>query len=83
MALAYGNFHELSHQLRFLLFEIGIGLPQNSIDYFITLAHRELLNRLQQAALMEGLINAPIASHHVHDFINQLEVHRFVSLSKQ
>ena len=74
MALAYGNFHELSHQLRFLLFEIGIGLPQNSIENFITLAHKNALNRLQHAALAEKLINAPIASHHVHDFIDQLEM---------
>ncbi|MCL9683796.1 IucA/IucC family protein [Legionella maioricensis] len=73
MALAYGNFHELSHQLRFLLFEIGIGLPQSSIDYFITLAHKNALQRLQHSALMEGLINSPIASHHVHDFIDQLQ----------
>lgn len=74
MALAYGNFHELSHQLRFLLFEIGIGLPQTSIDYFITLAHRNTLKRLQSSALAEGLINSPISSHHAHDFIDQLQM---------
>ncbi len=74
MALAYGNFHELSHQIRFLLFEIGIGLPQNSIDYFITLAHREALKRLQYALIAEQLIEAPIASHHVHDLLDQLQI---------
>ena len=74
MALAYGNFHELSHQLRFLLFEIGIGLPQSNIDYFITLAHKNALQRLQHSALREGLIHSPIASHHVHDFIDQLQM---------
>jgi len=74
MALAYGNFHELSHQLRFLLFEIGIGLPQSIVDYFITLAHKNALQRLQHSALSEGLIHSPIASHHVHDFIDQLQV---------
>ncbi|HAT8178390.1 TPA: siderophore biosynthesis protein [Legionella pneumophila] len=74
MALAYGNFHELSHQLRFLLFEIGIGLPQNSVDYFITLAHKNTLNRLQHASIKEGLIQSAIASHHVHDFIDQLQI---------
>lgn len=74
MALAYGNFHELSHQLRFLLFEIGIGLPQSSIDYFITRAHKNALHRLQHSALAEGLITSPIASHHVHDFIDQLQM---------
>ena len=74
MALAYGNFHELSHQIRFLLFEIGIGLPQNRIDYYITLAHRDALKRLQHAALAEGLIEGPIATHHVHDLIDQLQV---------
>lgn len=73
MALAYGSVHELSHQLRFLLFEIGIGLPQNSIDYFITLAHRDSLKRLQHAAATEGLITSPIASHHPDDFIEQLK----------
>ncbi|KTD49206.1 IucA/IucC family protein [Legionella quateirensis] len=74
MALAYGNFHELSHQIRFLLFEIGIGLPQNRIDYYITLAHRDALKRLQRAVLAEGLIEAPIATHHVHDLIEQVQV---------
>ncbi|HAZ7574086.1 siderophore biosynthesis protein [Legionella sp. PATHC032] len=74
MALAYGNFHELSHQLRFLLFEIGIGLPQNSVDYFITLAHKNTLNRLQHASIKEKLIQSTIASHHVHDFIDQLQI---------
>ncbi len=74
MALAYGNYHELSHQIRFLLFEIGIGLPQSSIDYFITLAHRDALKRLQQAALKEQLLDAPIASHHVHDLLDQLQI---------
>ncbi|MFO9415575.1 siderophore biosynthetic protein FrgA [Legionella pneumophila serogroup 1] len=74
MALAYGNFHELSHQLRFLLFEIGIGLPQNSVDYFITLAHKNTLKRLQHASIKEGLIQSAIASHHIHDFIDQLQI---------
>lgn len=74
MALAYGNFHELSHQIRFLLFEIGIGLPQNSIDYFITLAHRDALRRLQHAIAVERLSDVPIASHHIHDLIDQLQM---------
>lgn len=72
MALAYGNLDALSHQLRFLLFEIGIGLPQSSIDYFITLAHQNTLKRLEQAILAEGLTRSPIISHHVHDFMEQL-----------
>lgn len=72
MALAYGDFHELSHQLRFLLFEAGIGLPQSSIDYFISSAHHECLRRLQNAVLKEGLVESPVSSHHVHDFIEQL-----------
>ena len=71
MALA-GDFHELSHYLRFLLFEVGIGLPQNSIDYFISSAHRQCLQRLQEAARVEGLVDSPILSHHVHDFLEQL-----------
>ena len=73
MALAYGDFHELSHQLRFLLFEIGIGLPQSAINHFITRAHRDCLQRLQQAALKEQLIHATIASHHAHDFLDLLQ----------
>lgn len=73
MALAYGNVHELSHQLRFLLFEIGIGLPQQRIDYFITLAYQDSLKRLQHAAVTEGLITSPIASHHPDDFMDQLK----------
>jgi siderophore synthetase component len=74
MALAYGNFHELSHQLRFLLFEIGIGLPQNSIDYFITLAHKNTLKRMQQAVISEKLCDSVITSHHIHDFVDQLQL---------
>lgn len=73
MALAYGSFQELSNQLRFLLFEIGIGLPQKSIDYFINLAHRKTLKRLQHAAYSEKLTNSAITSHHVHDFVDQLQ----------
>jgi len=72
MALAYGSFHELSHQLRFLLFEMGIALSQQHIDYYITLAHRTYLKKLQQAAIEEGFISAPLMSHHVHDFLEQL-----------
>ncbi|WED43137.1 IucA/IucC family protein [Legionella cardiaca] len=74
MALAYGDFHELSHQLRFLLFEIGIGLPQRSIEYFIGTAHRECLQRLQTAAGIEGLSQNVIVSHHIHDFLDQLQL---------
>ncbi|KTD15031.1 IucA/IucC family protein [Legionella israelensis] len=74
MALAYGNFDELSHQLRFLLFEAGIGLSSSTVDYFIAIAHRKSLYRLQQAALLEGLINQPIHSHHIQDFITQLRI---------
>lgn len=73
MALAHGNFDDLSHQLRFLLFEVGIGLPQGSIEHFIALAHRQCLQRLQQAVMMEALVTEPITSHHVHDFLAQLQ----------
>ncbi|MDX1837778.1 IucA/IucC family siderophore biosynthesis protein [Legionella taurinensis] len=72
MALAYGNFHDLSHQLRFLLFEVGIGLPQNAVDHYITVAHRDCLQRLKQAAIMEQLGLAP-PSHHVHDWLDLLK----------
>ncbi|KTC94440.1 IucA/IucC family protein [Legionella erythra] len=73
MALAYGNFHDLSHQLRFLLFEVGIGLPQHAIDYYITVAHHDCLQRLKQAAAMEQLIATPLASHHIHDWLDLLQ----------
>lgn len=71
MALAYGKVHELNHQLRFLLFETGLGLPQVAVDHFIALAQRKSLFRLQQAALSEGLITQPIKSLHVDDFLLQ------------
>lgn len=73
MALAYGSFDELSHQLRFLLFEIGLGLPQQHINYYITLAHRACLQQLKSAAIQEQIIDTPIISHHVHDFLDQLQ----------
>ncbi|HHF7348393.1 TPA: IucA/IucC family protein [Legionella feeleii] len=73
MALAHNNFQELSHQLRFLLFEVGIGLPQRAIEHYISLAHRQCLQRLQQTAMMEGLMAEPVVSHHVHDFLTQLQ----------
>jgi siderophore synthetase component len=73
MALAYGGFQGLNHQLRFLLFEIGIGLPQHSIDNFIRTAHRQCLQQLQQIVVIEGLSDALLPSHHVHDFLVQLQ----------
>ncbi|MGQ3891837.1 IucA/IucC family protein [Legionella sp. CNM-4043-24] len=73
MALAYSGFDEMSHQLRFMLFEIGLGLSQASVERYINQAHRSSLQRLQQAALDENLIDRPIASHHVHDYIDQLQ----------
>jgi hypothetical protein len=73
MALAYGSFNELSHQLRFLLFEIGIGLHQQQIEYYITVAHRKCLQTVQQLAIKEGFISAPLTSHHIHDFLEQLQ----------
>ena len=74
MALAFGTFHELSHQLRFLLFEIGIGVSNSTIDYSITVAHRAILNSLQSAVVAEGLLSHRIASHHIHDYIDQLQM---------
>lgn len=73
MALAYGSFSELSNQLRFLLFETGIAVSSSQMDYYITKAHRETLNRLQQSALDEGLLNTPLPSHHALDFLDQLQ----------
>lgn len=73
MALAYGSFHELSHQLRFLLFEAGVGITQPMIEQFITSAHQQCLYRLQQAALTEKLITQPLTSHHVQDFMEQMQ----------
>ncbi|RUR13967.1 IucA/IucC family protein [Legionella sp. km772] len=75
MALAYGSFHELSHQLRFLLFEMGVALSQQQIDYYLTLAHRSYLKELQQAAINEGYLSSPLISHHIHDFLEQLRIH--------
>ncbi|KTC87981.1 MULTISPECIES: IucA/IucC family protein [Legionella] len=73
MALAYGGFQGLNHQLRFLLFELGIALPQNSIDSFISGAHRQCLQQLQQSVVIEGLSDVLIPSHHVDDFLAQLQ----------
>jgi staphyloferrin A synthase len=72
MAQAYGNFDDLPHQLRFLLFEIGIGFSQAAIDNFITRAHKQCLYRLHHAQQIEQLTNSPILTHHVHDFLDQL-----------
>ncbi|KTD33089.1 FrgA protein [Legionella nautarum] len=73
MALAYGGFQGLNHQLRFLLFELGIGLPQHSIDSFISTAHRQCLQQLRQIAVIEGLSDVLLPSHHVYDFLAQLQ----------
>lgn len=73
MSLAYGSFDELNHQLRFLLFEAGIGLSQKAVEYYLTRAHRHCLERLRKAAVTEQLINAPLASHHVTDFLDILQ----------
>ncbi|STX30098.1 siderophore biosynthetic enzyme FrgA [Legionella beliardensis] len=74
MALAYNQFEELSHQLRFLLFEIGIGLPSHAVNNVIDKAHQDCLVRLQQAALREKLIEKPLYSYHISDFIDQLQL---------
>lgn len=73
MAIAFESFQALSQQLRFLLFEIGIGLSQSAVDAYISQAHRNALSRLQKAALADGLLGAPILSPHVDDFVNQLQ----------
>lgn len=82
MALAYGSFHELSHQLRFLLFEMGVALSQQQIDHYLTLAHRAYLHKLQQAAIKEGYLSRPLISHHVQDFIEQLRLHLRTNLAE-
>ncbi|WP_419419609.1 IucA/IucC family protein [Legionella sp. D16C41] len=74
MALAYNQFDELSHQLRFLLFEIGIGLSHQTMKDVIKEAHKSCLNRLQYAALKEKLIDKPFYSYHISDFIDQLQL---------
>ncbi|WP_131782584.1 IucA/IucC family protein [Legionella gresilensis] len=74
MALAYNHFQELIHQLRFLLFEIGIGLPQQAIKAVIDDTHKSCLARLQYAAIKEKLIDKNFYSYHVSDFTQQLQL---------
>ena len=74
MAQAYGNFDDLPHQLRFLLFEIGIGFSEVAIDNFIAKAHKQCLKRLHHALQVEMINEAPIFTHHVHDFLEQLKM---------
>lgn len=73
MSLAYGNFDELTHQLRFLLFEAGIGLSQKAVEHYVTSAHHNCLQRLRQAVRVEQLSLYPLLSHHVSDFIELLQ----------
>lgn len=73
MALAYGTYQELTNQLRFLLFEIGIGLSQQSVEFFITQAHRDCLNRLIKANKQENIVTKPLLSHQVHDYLDQFK----------
>lgn len=54
MAYVYENFNELSHQLRFLLFEMGIGLSQSSVEHYIHLANRRCQARWQQTSFTEN-----------------------------
>lgn len=74
MAVAYGCFAELSHQLRFLLFEIGIALSQERVDFFISQAHKTVMAQIQRALCREQLLDTPLASHHIDDLLSQLQL---------
>lgn len=73
MAVAYGGFAELSHQLRFLLFEIGIALSQERVDFFISQAHKTVMAQIQRALCQEQLLDKPLISHHIDDLLSQLQ----------
>lgn len=73
MAAVDADLNELSHHLRFLLFETGIGLSQAAIEHFISLAHGDCLKRLQRAALNEQLITKPLAASQIQVFISDLQ----------
>ncbi|STX52776.1 siderophore biosynthetic enzyme FrgA [Legionella busanensis] len=79
MALAYNQFEELIHQLRFLLFEIGIGLPQQAVKAVVNDTHNACLARLQYAAIKEKLIDKTLYSYHISDFTEQLQLRLSIS----
>ncbi|MCW8449655.1 IucA/IucC family protein [Legionella quinlivanii] len=72
MALAYGDYHGLTHQLRFLLFEMGIACSHQQIETAISRAQGVCLQQLRQMAASENLA-ADILSHEAHDFVVQLK----------
>jgi hypothetical protein len=74
MALAYGNFDLLNNQLQFLLFEIGIGLSTQQLDRHIIKAHKEIFKSIQQEIEQECLSSKVITSHHIHDYLTQLNL---------
>lgn len=73
MVQALDNYQELNNQLRFLLFEIGIGLTPSDMDYFITLSHRDCLRRMHKANQMETITDKKLASHHIDDYYQQMK----------
>ncbi|KTC72436.1 FrgA protein [Legionella birminghamensis] len=72
MALAYGDYHGLTHQLRFLLFEIGIACSHQQTETAIIHSQSACLSQLQQMATAENL-GAGIISHEARDFVAQLK----------
>ncbi|RAP36598.1 hypothetical protein B1207_07270 [Legionella quinlivanii] len=72
MALAYGDYHGLTHQLRFLLFEMGIACSHQQVETAISRAQSVCLQQLRQMAVSENLAS-DILSHEAHDFVVQLK----------
>ncbi|MFC3908933.1 IucA/IucC family protein [Legionella dresdenensis] len=73
MAFAYSNISELNHQIRFLLFEIGIALSPAAIESFILAASESHLRQLKVQAANDGLLNRPVSAFDSSDFIRQLK----------
>ncbi|HAT8673661.1 siderophore legiobactin biosynthesis protein LbtA [Legionella pneumophila] len=72
MAAVLNNSYKINNSLHSLLLEKDLLVSQSEMEHFISIAHQQCLDRLQHAALREGLIDKEITSLHIHDYLDLL-----------
>lgn len=72
MAAVLNNSYKINNSLHSLLLEKIFLFHNQKLEHFISIAHQQCLDRLQHAALREGLIDKEITSLHIHDYLDLL-----------
>ncbi len=73
MILVNSQFNELNGQLRSLLLDRGFNFSLKQIQRFLLISYQQCLNRLQRAALSEGLIDKTVSSHTIPNYLELLK----------